>query len=124
MCLSLAEIMNVQQALTISVLALPMTACSSNGAPSNSDVKKLVLTEYGSQIPDQAVKDILKVNYTECEATETEDEDFCIVSTSLEYEGEKEKDTRGWKLTKANKEWFLRGPIAISRADRENSEAN
>lgn len=110
--------------LVVSVLALPMIACSSNGAPSDSEVKKKVLANYEARIPDKAVMDTLKVNFIECEASETEDVYFCLVSTSAQHQGELEKDTSSWKFTKANKEWFMKGPMPTSRAEAERAEAN
>ncbi|MBE0407917.1 MULTISPECIES: hypothetical protein [Psychrobacter] len=108
--------------LAVSALTLPVIACSSSGAPSDSDVKKLVLSEVARNISDQSIKDQVEVDYTECKATETEGKYFCVVSVGVDYQGERQVDTRGWSFTKANDNWFIKGPLAISGADRDKAE--
>tara|TARA_R110002020_G_C15699850_1_gene720769 strand:+ start:159 stop:512 length:354 start_codon:yes stop_codon:yes gene_type:complete len=106
----------------LSALILPVIACSSSGAPSDSEIKELVVSKVTRNMSDQSLKDQVELDYTECKATETEGKYFCVVSVGIDYEGERQVDTRGWSFTKANDEWFIKGPLAISGEDRARAE--
>lgn len=43
---------------------------------------------------DQSLKDQVELDYTERKATETEGKYFCVVSVGIDYEGERQVDTR------------------------------
>lgn len=109
-------------ALAVLALALPMTACSSSGGPSDADIKKNIVAKVDRQISDEEMKKTLQVNYSKCEPREIENEYMCVVSISMVADGERRKETLRWKFTKANNEWFMKGPFPSTKAERELAE--
>lgn len=106
-------------ALTVIALTLPMMACSSSGGPSDAAVKEKITEKIERRIDDEAMKKTLQVDYTKCEPHSVEGEYMCVVAISMKVNGNREKEVTRWKFSKANDAWFMKGPLFVSKEQRE-----